>query len=297
VNKSALLLIIVFVCTSLVYAAGIDTHAPEQYDRDSFTEEMHISRGGQLYDDWWSTAANTLKPGGDHPLWKGQDSNTRSGYDTYRCKECHGWDYRGKDGAYGKGSHYTGFVGVYKASHKMTVKELKAVLRGSTNKEHDFSAFLNKKDISDLALFMKKGVINIGKFIYPIGTPIGGDYERGKNIYRKACMAECHGPKGKAINFGSEESPEFIGTLAKKNPWEYLHKSRVGQPGTRMLAGIIYGWDDDDIRDLMRYTINLPQEDTGPGFYERLKIRLGWAEEAPKSRILKKYRGFGPKTE
>jgi len=38
------------------------------------------------------------------PLWATQSSNTRSGKDTWRCKECHGWDYMGVDGAYGSGS-------------------------------------------------------------------------------------------------------------------------------------------------------------------------------------------------
>ena len=36
----------------------------------------------------------------------------RAGADTWRCKECHGWDYAGKDGAYGSGDHRTGIVGV-----------------------------------------------------------------------------------------------------------------------------------------------------------------------------------------
>ena len=36
----------------------------------------------------------------------------QSGAGTWRCKECHGWDYRGRDGAYGKGGHYTGIKGI-----------------------------------------------------------------------------------------------------------------------------------------------------------------------------------------
>jgi len=84
-------------------------YSQEQYDK--LNELMRESRGGQLYDNWWKTTIDTEKPKKDHPLWKEQSTNKRSGYDTYRCKECHGWDYRGKDGAYGKGSHYTGFKG------------------------------------------------------------------------------------------------------------------------------------------------------------------------------------------
>ena len=46
-------------------------------------------------------------PSGDHPMWARRpdaEANSRSGADTWRCKECHGWDYKGKDGAYAKGS-------------------------------------------------------------------------------------------------------------------------------------------------------------------------------------------------
>src|SRR3989304_10438538 len=69
------------------------------------------ARGGQLYDEWWAVLG-TEAPAADQPLWATQTTNTRSGGDTWRCKECHGWDYKGKDGAYGSGSHLTGFFGV-----------------------------------------------------------------------------------------------------------------------------------------------------------------------------------------
>ncbi|MBI4316176.1 MAG: hypothetical protein HY679_09580, partial [Chloroflexi bacterium] len=79
-------------------------------------------RGGLLYDTWWevidsekghSEAMEGMsEPTTDHPLWKTQTTNTRTGPDTWRCKECHGWDYKGVDGAYGGGSHKTGFAGI-----------------------------------------------------------------------------------------------------------------------------------------------------------------------------------------
>ena len=68
-------------------------------------------RGGLLYDKWWSPLGLDA-PEGDQALWATQDTNTRTGADTWRCKECHGWDYKGVDGAYGDSSHTTGFVGV-----------------------------------------------------------------------------------------------------------------------------------------------------------------------------------------
>ncbi|MHC5005427.1 MAG: hypothetical protein ACYTJ0_20185, partial [Planctomycetota bacterium] len=63
-------------------------------------------RGGLMYDKWW-TVAGVAEPVGTHPLYPVDGPQT--GSSTFRCKECHGWDYKGADGAYGKGSsHYTG---------------------------------------------------------------------------------------------------------------------------------------------------------------------------------------------
>ncbi|MGE5123820.1 MAG: hypothetical protein ACM3H7_04830, partial [Acidobacteriaceae bacterium] len=76
------------------------------------TSSSSASRGGRLYDNWW-VEAGVDEPTSDQPLWASQTTNTRSGSDTWRCKECHGWDYKGADGAYGSGSHMTGFPGVF----------------------------------------------------------------------------------------------------------------------------------------------------------------------------------------
>ncbi|MBF8268140.1 MAG: hypothetical protein HW388_1648 [Dehalococcoidia bacterium] len=86
-----------------------------------------IAKGGRLYDKWVKEAGVT-QPGGDQTLWALQTSNVRTGVDTYRCKECHGWDYKGIGGAYSKGSHKTGFPGVIKASATMSKDELMGVM-------------------------------------------------------------------------------------------------------------------------------------------------------------------------
>jgi thiosulfate dehydrogenase len=67
-------------------------------------------RGGKLYDRWW-VVNGVPEPTGDHPLYP--NNGQQSGSVTYRCKECHGWDYKGLDGAYGSGSHFTGILGVF----------------------------------------------------------------------------------------------------------------------------------------------------------------------------------------
>ncbi len=90
-----------------------------------------IARGGRLYDNWIKETKATV-PAGNQPLWALQTTNTRKGTDTWRCKECHGWDYKGKGGAYSKGSHYTGFVGVYDAGTSKSQGQLLEILKGGT---------------------------------------------------------------------------------------------------------------------------------------------------------------------
>ncbi len=296
--STLIFILTVYITPSIAYSESqANDFSPIQYERVKYNEETHISRGGQLYDNWWKTKVDTDKPKKDHPLWKTQNSNKRSGYATYRCKECHGWDYRGKDGAYGKGSHYTGFPGVYETADKMSVKELKETLKGSTNKDHDFSRYLNKDDISDLALFLKYGTIDLTELLNTDGSPTRGDMDKGPMFFARNCMTECHGPKGRGINFGTREEPEFVGTIAKKNPWEFIHKVRAGQPGTRMSSGIINQWSTQDIMSLLQYSQSLPRVMPETGFFDRMLSRIGLGKKKHKEYIHKEYRGFGPKQE
>jgi thiosulfate dehydrogenase len=273
---------------------GMHDLTPIEYSQQQFTEDMHISRGGQLYDNWWKATVDTNKPEGDHPLWKTQSSNKRSGYSTFRCKECHGWDYRGKDGAYRKGSHYTGFSGVYLASRTMSIKELESALRGSTNRDHDFSVYLGDMDIADLALFMKKGIIDLTAFINIDGTTAGGNPQTGSNVFKNNCTHTCHGHNGTAINFGDDEKPEVVSTVANKNPWEFIHKVRAGQPGTRMMSAIIYKWSDNDILDLLSYARTLPKDVPEAGWFTRMMRRIGFGAGHHEGFIPENSRGFGP---
>lgn len=269
---------------------GMHDYAPVRYNPRLFSEDMRISRGGQLYDNWWKTAVDTEKSKDDHPLWKTQNTNERNGYSTYRCKECHGWDYLGKDGAYGKGSHYTGFKGIYSASKSMSVKELEGILKGSTNKDHDFSGYLRDDDITDLALFLKKGIVDIDKFVDSRGVPSIGDVNSGSYLFNTNCAHMCHGGPGTMINFGDREKPEFVGTVALNNPWEFIHKVRAGQPGTRMPSAIINKWSDKEIIDLLSYARTLPKDLNETGWSGHMMGGMGHHD----IRSASDTRGFGP---
>ena len=221
-------------------------------------------RGGLLYDTWWVVLASEQEggdgqeaqgPSNDHPLWSTQSTNTRTGSDTWRCKECHGWDYKGAEGAYGSGSHYTGFPGLF-GDGDLTSAEVVAMLKGSTNPDHDFSTFMGEQDLTDLALFITQSLVDDDEFVTADGAS-RGDVSVGEDRYGEVCVY-CHGPEGNAINFASLGEPEFLGHVAADNSWEFLHKVRFGQPGWPMPSGIRSGWTDEDVANVLAYSQTFP---------------------------------------
>ena len=220
------------------------------------TSSGSASRGGRLYDNWWKEAG-VEEPTLDQPLWASQTTNTRSGSDTWRCKECHGWDYLGADGAYSSGSHFTGFPGVFRVASK-TSDEIIAILSGGSNVDHDFSA-MGDDAMIDLATFLQSGMVDFTALIdAETKSAIEGDSAHGEELF--VTCAACHGEDGRLLNFGSEDEPEYIGTIALDNPWEFLHKVRAGQPGTTMPASMDGDWSTQDLLDLLTFAQTLPVE-------------------------------------
>lgn len=202
-------------------------------------------RGGRLYDNWWVEAALPA-PGMSHPLWAFRPdltSNPRTGSATWRCKECHGWDYLGADGQYGTGDHRTGFGGLLGTT--LSASDMFALLReppsngggGVVLNGHNYGSVLPDTRINDLVAFVLQGVIDDDPVIDAITGDFRGDPASGEVQYEiggdPACLT-CHGAAGTAINFGTPSKPEFVGTLARYNPWELLHKIRFAQPGAPM---------------------------------------------------------------
>ena len=212
-----------------------------------------IARGGLLYDKWWK-AAGVDAPIDNQPLWGLQSTNANTGSTTFRCKECHGWDYKGIGGAYKSGSHKTGFPGVYRAGTTMSVDDLVGVLQGSTDYRHDFSA-MGADSLADLANFLSEGLINDTLYIdYAAKAPIGADVTNGQALYSSTCSM-CHGADGRQILFDGVDS---LGDIAQGNPWETLHKIRSGQPATAMPSAIVSGWSIQDALDVLGYAQTLP---------------------------------------
>lgn len=214
-----------------------------------------ITHGGRLYDTWW-VEAETEPPQGDHPLWAAQSTNQRSGSDTWRCKECHGWDYLGVEGAYGSGSHATGFPGVLDA-RDLEEEALIAILSGESDPDHDFSGPLSAADLRALARFLRQGVTDPRPLVGASGRA-NGDPVQGQRLYGNGCIG-CHGAGGDEMNSGDPSHQAVdLGALARDNPWEVLHKSAFGQPGVPgMRGGLGLNWSTQDLADLLAYLQSL----------------------------------------
>jgi len=213
-------------------------------------------RGGLSYDRWW-TVNGAPEPTGDHPLYP--DAGQLTGSVTYRCKECHGWDYKGLDGAYGSGSHYTGIRGVFGTtlSPRQIYELLKADPAAVPN-GHNMGLFgMSEGDLWDVVKFTSEGVGDTNDYIAPDGAFIG-DYFDGNYLYTIVCSG-CHDEDGKRLNFGTEQAPIYIGTLANENPWEFQHKVRFGHPGSSMPATDLLRWSAQDAADIGVYSASLPQ--------------------------------------
>ena len=193
--------------------------------------------GAQLYDKWYA-ALGVDAPQGNMPIWGRQNTNSRTGADTWRCSECHGWDYKGVEGAYASGSHKTGFPNVMKLASEMPEEEIIAHLKGSKDPAHDFSSYMNDTQLIQLAAFLKEGLIDDDQYIDDVSLKvINANVAHGKTLFENTCV-ECHGADGTKIVFRTEGVDEYLGSVANRDPWRFLHRTRFGTAGTEMPIGM-----------------------------------------------------------
>jgi thiosulfate dehydrogenase len=141
----------------------------------------NATTGQTLYDKFWAVSGVTAsEPTTDHALWAlrpDTSSNTRTGSDTWRCKECHGWDYKGVLGAYATGSHRTGIAGIFGTTK--TAQEVFDLIK--TNHSYG-TAGLSDADIWDLAKFVLQGQIDTDTIINSSGA-FTGNATTGQTLY------------------------------------------------------------------------------------------------------------------
>jgi thiosulfate dehydrogenase len=250
-------LVLMIIGTSIAFASEIQDPG------------VDLVVGAQLYDKWYA-ALGIPAPQGDMPIWSRQSTNTRSGAETWRCSECHGWDYKGVDGAYASGSHYTGFPSIIRVTADKTEEDIVAHLKGGNDPAHDFSNYLDDDAMEQVAIFLKEGLIDDSQYIDSISLKvINGNMEHGGELYVATC-AECHGEDGTKIIFRTEGVDETLSDVANRDPFRFLHRTRFGVAGTEMPVGYEMGWTPADGRDVLMYAQTLargksPEEITGAG--------------------------------
>ncbi|MCP3970126.1 MAG: hypothetical protein GY717_07380 [Rhodobacteraceae bacterium] len=201
-----------------------------------------IARGGQLYDKWWKVVKGT-EPSGTHAAYPSDAK--KEGSTTWRCKECHGWDYIGDKGRYSSGSHYSGIAGLLGLAGGDPAA-IGASIRGEP---HGFGAdLLDDAAIGDLAMFISKGQFDMAPHIVDGNST--GDAAVGEALYATVC-AGCHGGDGMKI----KEMPP-LGEIAG-NPQETMHKIMFGQPAESMPALHVFG--AQVAADITAYLQTLPK--------------------------------------
>jgi len=202
-------------------------------------------RGGLLYDTWWKVnGAREPQPDVNHPLYP--VDGPLAGSTTFRCTECHGWDYKGVDGVYGSDIlHFTGIAGVDGTT--LTPQQLFDLLEGDNSEEggHDMNSFgMSDRDIWDVVKMTLEGTVDTDDYIAPYGVFLGDPFTEGPNLYFTACWS-CH---GEGVD---------IGAVATENPWEFFHKVRFGHPGAPMPSLELLDWSLQSVADIGAYTATL----------------------------------------
>jgi thiosulfate dehydrogenase len=211
-----------------------------------------LAAGGRIYDNWWE-ALDREEPEGTHPSYPA--TGEQSGPDTWRCKECHGWDYRGAGGVYRKGSHYTGIKGIEGAIGKPEA-EIAALLRAPL---HGYTPEMIKDDeLARIAAFVSRGQVDMSTIVDgETRAIIAGDPDRGRGIFQTVCAA-CHGFDGRFMDWGDDGEHAYVGTEATTVPDEVLNKILNAHTGVAMVN--LRAFPLDAAVDVLSYTATLPVE-------------------------------------
>lgn len=182
-----------------------------------------IVRGGRLYDTWYKENGREA-PAGVHPTFPaklaGALTRTVEQRTTWRCKACHGWDYRGREGENDKLA-IKGLTGMRGADPQQVIAALR-------NDIHRYAGLLSERDMADLGNFVTQGLVDMDAYIDPATKKARGDGAHYAAHYQTIC-APCHGSKGRNVR-----TMPPLGRIANVEPWRALHGIFNGHPGEAM---------------------------------------------------------------
>lgn len=236
-----------YLISALPLVFGLLSLAAHAETSDAYS----IARGGQLYDKWFKVAENAAQPNRPHPTYPENGAYYGKEGADWRCKECHGWDYKGRDGVYSAGKHHTGIPGIAAGSGQDPAA-IVAMLKGETHGYDELNTGLTDRDLLDLARFVSSGQVDMDQYIDRESKVAKGDIQRGQAAFETIC-ANCHGLDG---TYDDMMPP--VGELANDNPWEVLHKIINGQPDAEMPA--MRALDRQLAADILTFAQTLPKE-------------------------------------
>ncbi|PKP09923.1 MAG: hypothetical protein CVU09_09855 [Bacteroidetes bacterium HGW-Bacteroidetes-4] len=245
-------------------------------------ENASIANGGIMYDKFWSTESNF-----DQNNTNLATLNDKA--DFFRCKQCHGWDGLGSNGAYINRAPKTtrpnvSALNLYNLAQNKTSKELFDAMKATNgrrdisydlstydpatnytegDKMPNFGQLLTDAQIWDIVKFMKEGMFDVTELYdatytgeYPTGSfalsNIGknGNEANGNNLYTEKCAA-CHGANGSDIDLGGSTA---AGKFTRSKAYEVQHKVKYGQLGSSMKGE--FNMTLSEIKDLYKALAN-----------------------------------------
>ena len=219
--------VIVVLASLMLMVLSACTNKEEEKARKA--EMAMIVRGGLMFDNWAKTLGK-VAPATTHHSYMNSGGKAQ-GAETWRCVECHGWDYQGKESDYSSGNRFSGFRGlrdVAGGDEFSVLTHIKAI-------SHRFGEYITDEELKSLVAFVVKGQLDMTPHIDRGTRKAKGDPAAGEKVYRANC-AFCHGDDGKKLKLGDGKNPQSLGAIATEDPWKTLHKIRFGQPGTEAPA-------------------------------------------------------------
>ncbi len=206
-----------------------------------------VTLGGTMYDTFYSTQAGFDQSNPNLATMKAKS-------DFFRCKQCHGWDGLGSEGAYiSRGPKVSrpnvSNINIYAFGQNNTSQQIFDALKKSTGRRsisYDLATYnpttnstegdkmpnlneiLTDAQIWNLVKFMKEGMFNVSDLYtatltgtYPTGTwavsNLGkdGNATNGKAYFNSNC-AVCHGVNGSALIIESMTLGQFTRNKANE---------------------------------------------------------------------------------
>lgn len=219
--------------------------------------------GGIMYDKFWATESGFNQSDPNIPTFNAYA-------DFFRCKQCHGWDYLGREGSYisrGPRNNRPNVASgnILQIAKSKTAQELFDAMKKSTgrrdisydlstynpttnnvegDKMPNYSQLLTDAQIWDIVKYLKTEALDVTQLYdatysgtYPTGsatyTNLGkdGNATNGAAYYASKCAA-CHGVNGTSILMENMT----VGKFTRTKSYEVQHKVKFGQLGSAMTA-------------------------------------------------------------